>query len=189
LDVSDPDAVAARVAEAVKVDGKPEALIGSNAYLEPLLEVADEQRRCIIDVNLLGVFYCARDAARAMLTRKCGCSITIGSINSFTPEANVPPYDAAKGGALMLMKSLTRDLGPLGIRVNGIALGGTGASRMLQTNAEAGITLDEPTTDIPFGRRAATDETGRSRCSSPQRSQATSKATCSSPTEDSCAHE
>ena len=40
---------------------------GASAYVGPLTEVTDEQWKRIIDVNLSGVFYCAREAARAMM--------------------------------------------------------------------------------------------------------------------------
>lgn len=164
LDVSDGEAVARVVAGTVERDGRLDimvanaALAGLAAYLGPLLTVSDEQWRQIIDVNLSGVFFCAREAARAMIPRRSGCIITIGSVNSFTPEADVPAYAAAKGGVLLLTKSLARDLGPFGIRVNGVAPGGTDTPRMAEAIAALGLSQEQLVARIPLGRRAASEE-------------------------------
>jgi 3-oxoacyl-[acyl-carrier protein] reductase len=164
LDVSDGAAVTRTVAETVARHGQLDvmvanaALAGLSAYLGPLLDVSDGDWQRIIDVNLSGVFYCAREAARVMIPRRSGCIITIGSVNSFTPEADVPAYAAAKGGVLLLTKSLARDLGPYGIRVNGVAPGGTDTPRMREAISRLGLDETELVARIPLGRRAASDE-------------------------------
>ena len=164
LDVSDSRAVALAVSAAVAEFGKLDilvanaALAGMAAYVGPLLEVTDEQWQRIIDVNLTGVFYCAREAARVMIPRKSGSIIFIGSVNSFVPEADVAAYAASKGGVLMLMKSLARDLGPHGIRVNGIAPGGTDTERILAAIQQLGLTEEQLLGRIPLSRRAQPEE-------------------------------
>ena len=164
LDVSDGEAVARVVTEAVAQDGRLDimvanaALAGLAAYLGPLTSVSDEQWRRIIDVNLSGAFFCAREAARVMIPRRSGCSVTIGSVNSFTPEADVPAYAAAKGGVLLLTKSLAPALGPYGIRVNGVAPGGTDTPRMQEAVATLGLSQKQWVGRIPLGRRAASEE-------------------------------
>jgi NAD(P)-dependent dehydrogenase (short-subunit alcohol dehydrogenase family) len=123
-----------------------------------LTEVTDEHWNRIIGVNLSGVFYCAREAARAMIRQKSGCIITIGSVNSVTPEADVPAYAASKGGVLMLTKSLARDLGPYGIRVNGIAPGGTDTPKMQEAIRHLGLTAEQLVERVPLGRRGEASE-------------------------------
>ncbi len=164
LDVSDGEAVARVVAETARVHNRLEimvanaALAGKAAYIGPLLEVTDDQWRRIIDVNLSGVFFCAREAARMMIPRGAGCIITVGSVNSFTPEADVPAYAAAKGGVLLLTKSLARDLSRYGIRVNGVAPGPTDTPRMREAIAELGLEVEALVSRVPLGRRAASEE-------------------------------
>ncbi|MCC2626447.1 MAG: hypothetical protein K0S14_97 [Thermomicrobiales bacterium] len=164
LDVSDGGAVARVVAETAEVHGRLDtmvanaALAGKAAYIGPLLDVTDDQWRRIIDVNLSGVFYCAREAARVMIPQGKGAIITVGSVNSFTPEADVPAYAAAKGGVLLLTKSLARDLGQYGIRVNGVAPGATDTPRMRDAIAELGLDVGALVSRIPLGRRAASEE-------------------------------
>jgi NAD(P)-dependent dehydrogenase (short-subunit alcohol dehydrogenase family) len=93
-----------------------------------------------------------------MIRQKSGCIITLGSVNSFTPEADVPAYAASKGGVLMLTKSLARDLGPHGIRVNGIAPGGTDTPKMLEAIRQLGLSQEELVARVPLGRRGQASE-------------------------------
>lgn len=164
LDVSDSRAVAATISATVSEFGKLDilvanaALAGMSAYVGSLLDVTDEKWRRIIDVNLSGVFYCAREAARVMIPRGSGSIIVIGSVNSFVPENDVPAYAASKGGVLTLMKSLARDLGPHGIRVNGIAPGGTDTEKILDAIRQLGLTQEQLLARIPLGRRAQPGE-------------------------------
>ena len=164
LDVSDSRAVASTMSATISEFGKLDILVanaavaGMSAYLGPVLDVTDEQWRRIIDVNLSGVFYCAREAARVMIPNNSGSIIVIGSVNSYVADANVPAYAASKGGVLMLMKSLARDLGPKGIRVNGIAPGGTDTEKMFEAIRQLGLTQEELVERIPIGRRGQPEE-------------------------------
>ena len=89
-------------------------------------ELAVEDWRRVLDTNLTGMFLCSRYASQAMIEKKQGgCIINIASIEAVHPSyAGMSAYDASKGGVLMLTKSLARELGPYGIRVNAIAHGG-----------------------------------------------------------------
>lgn len=160
LDVTDPSEVAAVVGEIIGRHGGLDVLVanaalaGERAYLGPLIDISDEQWRAIIDVNLTGVFTCAREAARVMIPQRSGVILTVNSVNAFVPEADVPAYAASKGGVLMLTRSLARDLGPHGIRVNGVAPGGTDTERMRRLIDERGMDREAMEADTPLRRRA-----------------------------------
>lgn len=78
----------------------------------------------VIAVNLGGVYLCARHAAKAMRSAKCGgVIVNIASTRAFMSEPDTEPYSASKGGVLALTHSLAVSLGPLGIRVNAISPG------------------------------------------------------------------
>lgn len=134
------------------------ARAGTSAYIGPLVTVSDDEWNDIIATNLTGVFYAARAAARRMIPQGNGCIITIGSVNSFRPEGDVPAYAASKGGVLLLTRSLARDLAPHGIRVNGIAPGATGTENILEAVRRLGLSHDEVVARIPLGRQAAPEE-------------------------------
>jgi NAD(P)-dependent dehydrogenase (short-subunit alcohol dehydrogenase family) len=164
LDVRDSAQTRDVIESIVATHGKLDILVanaaraGTKAYIGPLLEVPDDEWNDIIATNLSGVFFSAREAARVMIPRKSGCIITIGSVNSFVPEANVPAYAASKGGVLLLTQSLARDLAPHGIRVNGIAPGSTATENIISAIQHLGMTDQQVTSRIPLGRQGQPEE-------------------------------
>ena len=92
---------------------------------KPLAEMSGSDFDDVLAVNLLGTFLCSRYTSEQMIKqRQGGCIINIASIEAVHPSSTgMTAYDASKGGVLMLTKSLARELGPHGIRVNAIAPG------------------------------------------------------------------
>ena len=76
-----------------------------------------------LDVNLRAAILLARAVSRPMLRRRSGCIINISSVNARRGHAGVAVYSATKAGLDGLTRSLARELGPKGIRVNTVAPG------------------------------------------------------------------
>jgi 2-deoxy-D-gluconate 3-dehydrogenase len=126
-DVSQEEQVKSVISYAVKEMGSIHILV-NNAGIYPrkqLAEMTGNDFNNVIAVNLLGTFLCSRYASAEMIRQKQGgCIINIASIEAVHPSSTgMTAYDASKGGVLMLTKSLARELGPHGIRVNAIAPG------------------------------------------------------------------
>jgi NAD(P)-dependent dehydrogenase (short-subunit alcohol dehydrogenase family) len=126
-DVSREEQVKTMVGNAVKEMGSIHIFV-NNAGIYPrkqLVEMNGNDFDNVIAVNLLGTFLCSRYAGEEMIKQKQGgCIINIASIEAVHPSSTgMTAYDASKGGVLMLTKSLARELGPHGIRVNAIAPG------------------------------------------------------------------
>jgi glucose 1-dehydrogenase len=93
------------------------------------MSLADWQR--VIDINLTGMFLCSRESVRAFkrqgLNRDISCAlgkiICISSVHDIIPWAGHVNYAAAKGGIMMLMKSMAQELAPLKIRINSLSPG------------------------------------------------------------------
>jgi len=85
----------------------------------------------VIDVNLTGVFLCCRAAVREFqkqginrsISYSRGKLILISSVHDLIPWAGHANYAAAKGGLMLLMKSLAQEVAHLRIRVNAISPG------------------------------------------------------------------
>jgi 2-deoxy-D-gluconate 3-dehydrogenase len=126
-DVSEEEQVKTMVRYAVKEMGGLQILVNNAGIYprKPLAEMNGNDFDNVIAVNLLGTFLCSRYASEEMIKqRQCGCIINIASIEAVHPSSTgMTAYDASKGGVLMLTKSLARELGPHGIRVNAIAPG------------------------------------------------------------------
>ncbi len=134
------------------------ARTGASAHTGPLVTISDDEWNDIIAVNLTGVFYAARAAAQRMIPQGSGSIITIGSVNSFRPQGDVPAYAASKGGVLLLTRSLARDLAPYGIRVNGIAPGATATANIMDFIRRQGESEEQIAASIPLKRQGTPDE-------------------------------
>lgn len=84
-------------------------------------DLADFDR--VIAVNLFGVMIGSQSAGRYMSRHGGGSIINTSSIAAITPGLPLISYRAAKAGVIHFTKSIARDLGEYGIRVNCIAPG------------------------------------------------------------------
>jgi NAD(P)-dependent dehydrogenase (short-subunit alcohol dehydrogenase family) len=127
-DVSQAESVRAMTSAAAEAMGGVDILVNNAGVYprKPLAETTAADFAQVLAVNLTGTFLCSREAAIRMIDQRRGGSIiNIGSIDSVHPSADgLSAYDASKGGVLTLTKSLARELGKHGIRVNAIAPGG-----------------------------------------------------------------
>lgn len=101
----------------------------------------------VVAVNLRGTFLCSRYAGVEMVRqRRGGCIINIASIEALRPSAGgMSAYDASKGGVWALTRSLARELGPHGIRVNAIAPGAVKTRGVFSQLGRSGPSEEERT--------------------------------------------
>jgi len=76
-----------------------------------------------LNVNLTGAFICSLAVIKHMKKNHYGSIINITSLNAEKAFPKNPAYMASKGGLKMLSKSLAKDYGKFGIRVNNLGPG------------------------------------------------------------------
>jgi len=125
-DVSEPAHVERLFAEIDALGLSPDILV-NNAGMEevrPSLDVDEALWDRILNTNLKGAFFVARDFARRLCHAGSGGAIVnTCSLTSAVGVATAAPYTASKSGLLGLTRALSTEWSPRGIRVNGIGPG------------------------------------------------------------------
>jgi 3-oxoacyl-[acyl-carrier protein] reductase len=108
-----------------------------------------------VDLNLKGPLYLTWFCARFMIQRRGGCIINISSIAGVRGHSGVAVYSATKAGLDGMTRSLARELGPRGIRVNSIAPGYFESEMVDHLDEAAKARIARRT---PLGRLATADD-------------------------------
>jgi gluconate 5-dehydrogenase len=125
FDVTDPDAVAAGVAEVESRVG-PVRILVNNAGVQhrvPLLELAADDWDRVVRTDLTSAFLVGREVARHMIDRGTGKIVNICSVQSELARPTIAAYTAAKGGLRNLTQTLALEYARDGIRINSVAPG------------------------------------------------------------------
>ena len=124
-DLTDIPALQRSIAATAKLIGPVQVLINNAANderhaTEEVTEAAWDSRMA---VNLKHQFFCAQAVIPGMKAAGRGVIINLGSISWMIGQGGMAAYTASKSAVLGLTRSLARDFGPYGIRVNAVAPG------------------------------------------------------------------
>jgi 3-oxoacyl-[acyl-carrier protein] reductase len=141
-DVGDADDAPRMVRKAIEDLGHLDLLInnagtpGRNTPvpIADLDQITEDLWANLLNVNLMGVFRCARAAAPALKASK-GAIVNTASIAGFGAIASTPAYSASKAAVINLTKNLAHALAP-DVRVNAVAPGVVDSSWIIQWSEE-----------------------------------------------------
>jgi NAD(P)-dependent dehydrogenase (short-subunit alcohol dehydrogenase family) len=126
VDLSEPDGPA-HLVDAAAGRGRLDILINNVGAATPRLDgftaVTDEQWSTSYTLNLMAAVRTTRAALPMMLAQGTGSIVSTCSVNAFLPDPAVMDYSAAKAALRSFCKSLSKELGPSGIRVNTVSPG------------------------------------------------------------------
>ena len=104
-----------------------------------ILGLSTEEWDRVMRVNLRGGFMTLRECARAMVEHeRPGAIVAITSVSGFLTDRSMAHYSVSKAGLAALVRVAARELGPHGIRVNGVAPGTTDTPMFAATDRMAG---------------------------------------------------
>jgi 3-oxoacyl-[acyl-carrier protein] reductase len=126
-DVSDPAEAKQLITSVEASFGKIDGLVNNAGIMpsSPLVEMSDSEWDAVLRTDLFGPFYCSRAALPGMVQRGSGSIVMISSRLGQIGWPELAHYSAAKAGLLGLTKSMAREYGPQGVRVNAVAPGFT----------------------------------------------------------------
>jgi 3-oxoacyl-[acyl-carrier protein] reductase len=151
------EAFAADIGDGAQAEGLVEHVIGHFGHVDglvnnagltlvaPFLETAPADWDAVIATDLSAAFHTCRAVLPSMVERRSGTIVNVASRLGQIGVVQTAAYSAAKAGLLGLTRSLAREFGPHGIRVNAVA---------------PGVTITEMTTDLvdsEEGRRRLAD--------------------------------
>jgi 3-oxoacyl-[acyl-carrier protein] reductase len=120
-DVTKADDVEKLIAEAGEID-----ILVNNAGITRdglLARMSEEDWRAVIDVNLTSVYLMCHAAIRGMMKRRSGAIVNLSSVVGIHGNFGQTNYAASKAGIIGFTKSLAREAGARGVRINAIAPG------------------------------------------------------------------
>ncbi|MDO9098355.1 MAG: 3-oxoacyl-ACP reductase FabG [Candidatus Methanoperedens sp.] len=125
LDVTNREQSKQMVKTTLEKYGKIDVLINNAGIVQDafLSKMTEEQWDKVIDVNLKGVFNCTQALVEVMMNQGNGVIINTSSIVGLNGNVGQVNYAATKAGLIGMTKTLAKELGKKGIRVNAVAPG------------------------------------------------------------------
>ena len=128
VDVTSVESTEALARAAVERFGRIDILVNTAAIYvslerRPFAEIDLAEWNRVLSVDLTGSALCARAVLPAMKEQRAGVIVNMGSVNTHLVPEGRAHYNAAKAAVETLTRTLARELGPHGIRVNALAPG------------------------------------------------------------------
>jgi NAD(P)-dependent dehydrogenase (short-subunit alcohol dehydrogenase family) len=126
-DLTTPEGCTQLMDSTVERFGRLDILVNNVGAVRPrlggFLTVTDEDWQWALNLNLLAAVRATRAALPHLLARTPAVIVTVCSVNATLPDPLVIDYSAAKAALRSFSKSLSKEFGPQGIRVNTVSPG------------------------------------------------------------------
>lgn len=125
FDVSSQEAAAKGVEEVLAKFGRIDVLVNNAGITRDglFMRMSAENWDAVINTNLSSAFYVSQPVVKVMMKQRSGAIVNMSSVVGVSGNAGQANYSAAKAGLIGLTKTLAKELGSRGIRVNAITPG------------------------------------------------------------------
>lgn len=157
IDVSDFDKAKEMIEKCDEEYGKLDIIVNNAGITRDglLVKMSEEDWDAVIDVNLKGVFNCSKHAASYMMDNDGGVIINASSVVGLYGNIGQINYAATKFAVIGMTKTMSKELGSRGVRVNAVAPGYTNTA-MMDTVPEK--VLDKLKKKVPQKRLGETED-------------------------------
>jgi len=137
-DVSAAEGATGLINAAAAASGHIDVLVNNAGIIRDcyLAMMSEEDWEAVIRSNINPLFHCCKWGLRKMMGRRRGSIVNISSISGMIGTPGQTNYAASKGAVISFTKSLAREAGPMGIRVNAVVAG------MIATDMTAALKQD-----------------------------------------------
>ncbi len=125
FDVSNKEEVDKSVAEIIEKYGRIDVLVNNAGITRDglFMRMSAENWNAVINTNLSSAFFVSQPVVKVMMKQRNGAIVNMASVVGVSGNAGQANYSAAKAGLIGLTKTLAKELGSRGIRVNAVAPG------------------------------------------------------------------
>lgn len=162
-DVTDADSVKAMVDAVVARWGRVDILVNNaglfgNLLLKPFEEITSAEFDKVMSVNVRGSFECVKAVVPHMKKQRYGKIMNVASGTVFKGTPMLLHYVTSKGAVVAMTRSLARELGDSGIRVNAIAPGLVMSDNVVANPSWKAAVVDTNTASRAIKRKAEPDD-------------------------------
>ena len=151
LDVRDADAVDGLFATLPDVSAVVNNAAGN--FFCPTVDLTPNGFRAVVEISLYGCFHCSRALARRLIgDGRPGAIVNMVATYAWTGGPGVAHSAAAKAGMVAFTKSVAREWGPHGIRVNAVAPGFVPTEQAVANILQGEEAQNRMRAAIPLGR-------------------------------------
>ena len=137
-DVSTAQGACLLIDSAAAAKGHIDVLVNNAGIIRDcyLAMMSEDDWEAVIRSNINPLFHCCKWGVRKMMARRSGSIVNISSISALVGTMGQCNYAASKGAMVSFTKSLSREVGPMGIRANAVVAG------MIDTDMTAALKQD-----------------------------------------------
>ena len=125
FDVSNQSEVDENIAKIIEKYGRIDILVNNAGITRDdlFIRMGEDKWNAVINTNLSSAFYVSKPVVKLMMKQRSGAIVNMSSVVGLYGNPGQANYSAAKAGLVGFTKSLAKELGSRGIRVNAVAPG------------------------------------------------------------------